>query len=388
MLTRLAVAILTAVIAVLYSPLNAQGEATRPRARDLGIAPGDLTPGPLNAITDVDGVAVGHATLIDGNKVFTGATAIVPHPGNIFQEKVPAAVVVGNGFGKLVGSTQVEELGELETPIMLTNTLNVWEAAATLVDDTLAAPGNEAVRSVNPLVGETNDGWLNDIRQRPLRATHFREALRTAAFGPIAEGCVGAGVGTMTFGFKGGIGTSSRKVADSDASFMVGVLVQTNFDGRLSIDGAPVWREFTAASDVGDNSPARHGSCMIVVATDAPLDARQLKRLARRALVGMGRTGANFSNGSGDYVVAFSTAKLVRIPYDLRSKTRETIVLNDAAITPLFEAAADSTEEAILNALVRATTTRGRDGHVAEAIPINKLKQALAKYGRGKVDGE
>ena len=388
MLARLAVAILTAVIAVLYPPWYAQGQSPRPRARDLGIAPGDLTPGPLNAITDVAGVAVGHATLIDGNRVFTGATAIVPHPGNIFQEKVPAAIVVGNGFGKLVGSTQVEELGELETPILLTNTLNVWEAAATLVDVTLTAPGNEAVRSVNPVVGETNDGWLNDIRQRPLRAAHFREALRSAASGPVAEGCVGAGVGTMNFGFKGGIGTSSRKVTDTDSIFIVGVLVQTNFDGRLAIDGVPVWREFTAASNVGDNSQARHGSCMIVVATDAPLDARQLKRLARRALVGMARTGANFSNGSGDYVVAFSTAKSARIPYDLRSKTRETVVLNDAAITPLFEAAAGSTEEAIFNALVRATTTRGRDGHVAEAISINKLKQALAKYGRGKVDGK
>lgn len=384
MITRFSVAIVATVIALLYSTGNALGETTRPRARDLGIAPGDLTPGPLNAITDVAGVAVGHTSLSDGNRVFTGATAIVPHPGNIFQQKVPAAIVVGNGFGKLVGATQVEELGELETPILLTNTLNVWEAAATLVEDTLASPGNEAVRSVNPLVGETNDGWLNDIRQRPLKSTHFREALRSATSGPVAEGCVGAGVGTMTFGFKGGIGTSSRKVTVSDASFIVGVLVQTNYEGRLTIDGVPVWREFQAASNVGDKSPARHGSCMIVVATDAPLDARQLKRLGRRALVGMGRTGANFSNGSGDYVIAFSTAESGRITSDPRSNARETVVLHNAAITPLFEAVADATEEAIYNALLQATTTRGKDGHIAEALPIDKLQQALAKYGREK----
>ena len=370
-------------IAALLSPGSAQAEPPRPRARELGIAPGNLSPGPLNAITDVAGVKVGHATLMDGNSIVTGATAIVPHAGNLFQEKVPAAVVVGNGFGKLVGSTQVEELGELETPILLTNTLNVWEAAATLVDNALAAPGNEAVRSVNPLVGETNDGWLNDIRKRPLRAEHFQQALRAAAPGPVAEGCVGAGAGTITFGFKGGIGTSSRLTADPAAKFCVGVLVQTNFDGRLTIDGAPVWRHLKPPSNA-DTSPKKHGSCMIVVATDAPLDARQLKRLARRALVGMARAGANFSHGSGDYVIAFSTAKSLRIPYSPRTTTATREVLNDAALTPLFEAAADATEEAIYNALLRATTTRGREGHVAEAIPIDTLKQVLAKYGRGK----
>jgi D-aminopeptidase len=305
----------------------------------------------------------------------------------LFQQKVPAAVVVGNGFGKLVGSTQVDELGQLESPILLTNTLNVWEAAATLVDFTLGVPGNEAVRSVNPLVGETNDGWLNDIRRRSLKAEHFRHALQAAAVGPVAEGCVGAGAGTMTFGFKGGIGTSSRLLSDRAGGFVVGVLVQTNFGGRLTIDGAPVWRELSTEADAGGGPPLLDGSCMIVVATDAPLDARQLKRLARRAFVGMGRTGANFAHGSGDYVISFSTAESARIPADTPAATRETVVLNGAAITPLFEAVADATEEAIYNALLRATTTRGRDGHVAEAIPLDRLKRALGKYGRGRIDG-
>lgn len=376
--------LLTAAMVAMFSLDIGRAENNRPRSRDIGIAPGVLTPGPLNAITDVAGVAVGHATLIDGDAIVTGATAIVPRPGNMFQEKVPAAVVVGNGFGKLVGSTQVDELGQLETPIFLTNTLNVWEAAATLVDNALAAPGNEAVRSVNPVVGETNDGWLNNIRKRPLRAEHFREALRAAASGPVAEGCVGAGAGTMTFGFKGGIGTSSRLVFVSNERFCVGVLVQSNFDGRLTIDGAPVWRELKSELKAGDQSPNKHGSCMIVLATDAPLDARQLKRLARRALVGMARTGANFSNGSGDYVIAFSTAKSLRITSEPPATKAATETLYDAAITPLFEAAADATEEAIYNSLLRATTTHGRDGHVGNAVPIEPLKRALAKYGRQK----
>ena len=382
-MARPALAVFTALIAVLFFVEVSYSEAPRPRARELGIAPGNLPTGPLNSITDIAGVTVGHATLVDGKSIVTGATAIVPHPGNIFQEKVPAAVVVGNGFGKLVGSTQVEELGELETPILLTNTLNVWEAAAALADYTLAMPGNETVRSVNPLVGETNDGWLNDIRQRPLRAEHFRKALGAVAAGPVAEGCVGAGAGTMTFGFKGGIGTSSRQVAGLDGTYRVGVLVQTNFDGRITIDGVPVWRELKPTPVLTDKSATKHGSCMIVVATDAPIDARQLKRLARRALAGMARTGANFSNGSGDYVIAFSTAKSMRIPYDPSAATGTKVVLYDAKITPLFEAVADATEEAIYNALLCATTTHGRDGYVAEAISIDQLKRVLAKYGRG-----
>ena len=384
MFMRPSIVFLTTTITTTLSLAAHCAENERPRARELGIAPGVLAPGPLNAITDVAGVAVGHATLVDGKSIVTGATAIVPHPGNVFQEKVPAAVVVGNGFGKLVGSTQVEELGELETPILLTNTLNVWEAAAALAENALAAPGNEAVRSVNPLVGETNDGWLSDIRKRPLRAEYFRNALHVAATGLVAEGCVGAGAGTMAFGFKGGIGTSSRIVPLASDKFCVGALVQTNFDGRLTIDGVPVWRDVKPAPNTADKSPAKHGSCMIVVATDAPLDARQLKRLARRALVGMGRTGANFSNGSGDYVIAFSTAKSLRITYEPRAAIAARQILYDAAITPLFEAAADATEEAIYNSLLRATTTRGRDGRVAEALPIEKLKETLAKYGRGK----
>jgi D-aminopeptidase len=383
LLARPTLSLFNAAIAVLLFVIVCHGEPPRPRARELGIAPGKLATGPLNSITDIAGVTVGHATLVDGKSIVTGATAIVPHLGNLFQDKVPAAVVVGNGFGKLVGSTQIEELGELETPILLTNTLNVWEAAAALADYTLAMPGNEAVRSVNPLVGETNDGWLNDIRQRPLQAKHFREALRAAASGPVAEGCVGAGAGTKNFGFKGGIGTSSRQIDDPDSPFRVGVLVQTNYDGRLTVDGVPVWRELKPAPVLGDKSTTRHGSCMIVVATDAPLDARQLKRLARRALAGMARTGANFSNGSGDYVIAFSTAKSLRISYNPSAATGARIVLNDVKITPLFEAVADATEEAIYNALLRAVTTRGRDGHVAEAIPIDQLKRVLAKYGHG-----
>ena len=383
---RLLTAVLTIAAGGSIGLATADGEEVRPRARELGIAPGPWEPGPLNAITDVEGVAVGHLSLRDGDRILTGATAIRPHPGDLFQSKVPAAVVVGNGFGKLVGSTQVGELGELETPILLTNTLNVWEAAATLVEEALAAPGNETVRSVNPLVGETNDGWLNDIRQRPLRAAHFREALAAATSGPVAEGCVGAGVGTTMFGFKGGIGTSSRRLADSAAGATVGALVQTNFDGRLIIDGVPVWRELAALR--GNAEPSRHGSCMIVLATDAPLDARQLKRLARRALAGMARTGANFSHGSGDYVIAFSNAPAVRSTAAGRDASSRGPLLNDADLTPLFEAAADSTEEAIYNALLQATTPHGRDGHTAEAIPIEPLKRVLRKYGRGGADGD
>jgi D-aminopeptidase len=388
---RVRVAILLLTVGLM--PVGSVWAEGRPRARELGIAPGVLAPGPLNAITDVAGVAVGQETLVEGDSIRTGATAIVPHPGNVFQDKLPAAIVVGNGFGKLVGSTQVEELGQLETPILLTNTLNTWEAAAALVDYTLALPGNEEVRSVNPVVGETNDGWLSDIRRRPLKAEHFRAALAAAATGPVAEGCVGAGAGTTTFGFKGGIGTSSRRLAERDGGFIVGVLVQTNFDGRLTIDGAPVWRDLQKpeekpAAPPGGGPKTKHGSCMIVVATDAPLDARQLKRLARRALVGMGRTGANFSHGSGDYVIAFSTAKAVRMPYEADGLTRAQAVLNDAALTPLFEAVAEATEEAIYNALLRATTTRGRNGRVAEAVPLDRLKRALAKYGRGAASGD
>ena len=364
-------------------------DAARPRARDLGIAPGVFRPGPLNAITDVPGVRVGHFTLIEGESIRTGATAIVPHGGNLFQEKVPAAIVVGNGFGKLIGSTQVNELGQLETPILLTNTLNVWEAAAALVDYTLALPGNEDVRSVNPVVGETNDGWLNDIRGRHLRPEHFLQALRAATTGPMEEGTVGAGTGTGAFGWKGGIGTASRRLPPALGGYTVGVLVQTNFGGILTVDGVPVGKElgryaFKEYVEAGD------GSCMIVVATDAPLDARQLQRLAWRAFAGMARSGASFSNASGDYAIAFSVAESVRIR--LRSSAQQLIdplwlisvtLLADPENSPLFQAVAEATEEAIYNSLLRATTVRGHQGHEAQALPLDELRRVLKKYGRG-----
>ena len=357
-------------------------EPTRPRAREIGIAPGVFAPGPLNAITDVRGVRVGHFTLIEGDRVRTGATAIVPAPGNLFRHKVPAAVVVGNGFGKLIGSTQVEELGQLETPILLTNTLNVWEAAAALVEYTLAIPGNEDVRSVNPVVAETNDGTLNDIRGRHLKLPHFRKALESARGGPLEEGSVGAGTGTLAFGFKGGIGTSSRRLPKELGSYTVGVLAQTNFGGILTMDGVPLGKHLARYAP-RRNDENRDGSCVMVVSTDAPLDPRQLKRLARRALAGMARTGASFSHGSGDYVIAFSTARETRILHSGPEGLRQVPRFPDDRISPLFQAAAEATEEAIYNSLVRATTLKGRDGNVGRALPIEEVKQVLKRYGRG-----
>ncbi len=362
-------------------PLLGQDPA-RPRARALGIEPGIFSPGPLNAITDVEGVRVGHFTLREGEDLRTGATAILPHGGNVFQEKVPAAIVVGNGFGKLVGSTQVNELGQLETPILLTNTLNVWEAAAALVDYTLAQAGNESVRSVNPVVGETNDGFLSNIRRRPLRPEHFLEAVRVATPGPVEEGSVGAGTGTVAFGFKGGIGTSSRRLPEGLGGYTVGVLVQTNYGGILTIDGVPVGRELGRYAFQEYVEPGS-GSCMMVVATDAPLDARQLERLARRALAGMARTGAAFSHGSGDYVIAFSTAESVRIPYRSEQPAGEVTLLRDDQLSPLFQAVAEATEEAIDNSLLRATTVRGYQGHEAQALPLDQLRDLLERYRRG-----
>ncbi|HJY85790.1 MAG TPA: P1 family peptidase [Candidatus Acidoferrales bacterium] len=359
----------------------------RPRVRELGIAPGVFAPGPANAITDVPGVRVGHLTLTRGDDIRTGATAIVPHPGNVFQQKVPAAIAVGNGFGKLIGSTQVNELGQLETPILLTNTLNVWEAAAALADYTLVQPGNEAVLSVNPVVGETNDGWLSDIRQRPLRREHFLEALRTAASGPVEEGAVGAGTGTTAFGFKGGIGTASRHLPIQAGGYIIGVLVQTNFAGILAVDGVPVGKELGGYDyqdlDVNGIKPGS-GSCMIVVATDAPLDAHELARLSRRALAGMARTGATFQPGSGDYVVAFSVAESVRIAHSVSAGTGTVTLLRQDKLGPLFEAAAEATEEAIYNSVLRATTVRGHQGHEARALPIDQLRRILKKYGRSE----
>ncbi|MFB3829875.1 MAG: P1 family peptidase [Bryobacteraceae bacterium] len=338
--------------------LAAMAEPPRPRAREIGIKPGILPPGPLNAITDVAGVRVGHVTILKGDTVRTGVTAILPHAGNLFREKTPAAVHVANGFGKLAGSTQVEELGVIETPIVLTNTLSVWRAGEAVVEYTLAQPGNERVVSVNPLVAETNDGGLNDIRGFHVEKRHVLEAIENARGGPVEEGAVGAGAGTQAFGFKAGIGTSSRVVP---GRFTVGVLVQSNFGGVLTMDGVPVGRElgrYLMKGDPGD------GSLIMVAATDAPLDARQLKRLARRAVLGMARTGSPSTHGSGDYVIAFSTA-------------RGRPVLPDESLTALFEAAVEATEEAIYNSLLKAVPVPG-----AEALPIGRVKAILRKYGR------
>ncbi len=345
----------------------------RPRARDIGIKPGIYDPGPLNAITDVAGVEVGQVTLIRGDNVRTGVTVILPHPGNPFQDRVAAAIYVANGFGKLVGYTQVNELGQIETPIVLTNTLSVWDAAAALADWVLKLPGNETVLSVNPVVGETNDGWLNDIRGRHVTADDVRRALAAASPGPVEEGSVGAGTGTVAFGWKGGIGTSSRRLPASLGGYTVGVLVQTNFGGRLTIAGVPVWKELQAP---GERSRQAGGSCMIVVATDAPLSHRQLERLARRAVFGMVRTGGTGSHGSGDYVIAFSTTN--RIP---AGRPRPAVAfLPDESLSPLFEAVADATEEAIYNSLLRATSILGRDNHVAYALPVDRVREILAEH--------
>ncbi len=355
----------------------------RPRLRDLGIEVGIFRTGPLNAITDVAGVRVGHVTLVVSDSIRTGVTAVLPHDGNLFQEKVPAAVYVGNGFGKLVGSTQVEELGQIETPILLTNTLSVWDAANGLVDFMLALPGNEKVRSINPIVGETNDGGLNDIRGRHVTRLHATEAIRSAKSGSVAEGCVGAGTGTVCFGWKGGIGTSSRMLPASLGGFIVGVIVQTNYGGVLDIAGVPVGKELGRFSYRNEVNKPGDGSCMIVVATDAPLNSAQLKRFARRATLALGRTGSAMSHGSGDYVIAFTTSRDVRLhPDDQRIRTIPRLREDD--LSPLFQAVVESTEEAVYNSLLRATTTKGYHGAEVEALPVDKVRDILRKYGRIK----
>lgn len=352
----------------------------RPRARDLVLAPGVFSPGPLDAITDVAGVRVGHVTLVEGDAVRTGVTAIVPHGGNLFQEKVPGAVYVGNAFGKLAGSTQVDELGTIETPIVLTNTLSVGAALEGVVRWTLRQPGNEEVRSVNALVGETNDGGLNDIRGLHVRPEHVERAIAAAHDGVVEEGSVGAGTGTRAFGWKGGIGTASRRLPDRLGGYTVGVLVQSNYGGVLTMGGAPVGRELGSRPfAAGDDGASADGSCMIVVATDAPLDARSLKRLAARAVFGLARTGSSYSNGSGDFAVAFSTASAVRVASGA-TKPRTVTVLPTDALSPLFQAVLETTEEAVYNSLLRATTVTSRFG-TAEAIPIDRVREALRKYG-------
>ncbi|HEY0016937.1 MAG TPA: P1 family peptidase [Longimicrobium sp.] len=369
------------LILAMTSIAGALDAQERPRAREAGVVVGILPPGPLNAITDVEGVRVGQTTVVEGERVRTGVTAILPHGGNAYRERVPAAIVVGNGYGKLLGVTQVRELGEMETPILLTCTLCVWNAANAMADWMLARPGMQEVRSINPVVGETNDGGLNDIRARPLLAEHVVAALEGASAGPVAEGAVGAGTGTVAFGWKGGIGTSSRRLPAVLGGWTVGVLVQTNYGGVLSVNGAPVGRELgrymfqqqlQGPRDHGD------GSVMIVVATDAPLDARNLERLATRALVGLARTGAAMTNGSGDYVIAFSTAAEVRRSPAAREPVSVRDLPNEAT-TGIFQAVAEATEEAILNSLFRATTTSG-NGITVEALPIDRTLEVLRRY--------
>jgi D-aminopeptidase len=368
--------------------LSAQGGgAERPRARALGIEPGVFAPGPLNAITDVAGVRVGHATIIEGDTVRTGVTAVLPHGGNLFQDKVPGAVFVGNAFGKLAGSTQVSELGTIETPVVLTNTVSVGTAVDAVVSYTLGLPGNENVRSVNAIVGETNDGGLNDIRGRHVTSAHVVSAIRGAREGPVEEGAVGAGTGTECYGWKGGIGTASRRLPAEHGGHTLGVLAQTNFGGVLTINGAPVGKELgryafgpvrAAPGGRGDGD----GSCMLVVATDAPLDARALTRLAARAVFGLARTGSSYSNGSGDFAIAFSTAADLRVRFgDREPHARRTLPTD--ALSPLFQAALEATEEAVYNSMLQARTMRSRSGTVEE-LPLERVREILRKYGAGR----
>jgi D-aminopeptidase len=371
------VAVLAAATAV--TVVTAQSNP-RPRAADLGLSPGSGIAGKLDAITDVPGVKVGHTTIVSGDTVRTGVTAILPHGGNIFKEKVPGAVFVGNAFGKLAGSTQVDELGTIETPIVLTNTLSVGTAVEGVVRWTLDQPGNTDVRSVNALVGETNDGTLNDIRGMHVTRDHVIAAITSATDGPVVEGAVGAGTGTIAFGWKGGIGTASRVVRAQAESWTVGVLVQTNFGGKLTMGGVPVWRELTPRGGRGGTlAETADGSCMVVVATDAPLDARGLKRLAARAIYALARTGSTYSNGSGDFAIAFSTHSANRVTAAPGPQQR--VVLPTDSVSGLFEAALDATEEAVYNSLLQATDTTG-NRQTVRALPIDELKTLLKKYGR------
>jgi D-aminopeptidase len=350
-------------------------DAARPRARDFGIVVGVVAPGPLNAITDVDGVRVGHVTIARGDSINTGITAVLPHGGNPFRDKVAAAVVVGNGFGKLMGSTQVNELGELESPVVLTCTLCVPRAADAVLTYLLGLPGNEDVRSANPVVAETNDGFLNDIRRRPITEMDVLAAIRGATGGPVAEGAVGAGRGTVAFGWKGGIGTASRRLPARLGGWTVGTLVQSNFGGVLSINGAPVGQALGRYYLRGAEAD---GSIIIVVATDAPLDHRQLARLGRRALAGLARTGSSMTSGSGDYVIAFSTRRGFARPDTL--STGPPVQPPDDSLSPLFQAVIEATEEAIYNSLLRAESVRGYRGTVT-ALPLDSTRAVLRRHG-------
>jgi D-aminopeptidase len=379
---------ISVALLVLASSSPIAGENAKPRVRDLGVRPGILEPGPLSAITDVQGVRVGHVTIVAGDRVRTGVTAVVPHGGNVFQDKVAGAVFVGNAFGKLAGSTQVRELGTIETPIVLTNTLAVGTAVEAVVDWTLRQSGNEKVQSVNAVVGETNDGRLNDIRARSVTRDHVVQAITSATAGAVAEGAVGAGTGTVAFGWKGGIGTSSRRTG----AYTVGVLVQSNYGGVLTIDGVPVGKEIRPGAAAGNaqggraaptpapQRPAEAGSCMIVVATDAPLTARDLERLAARAVFALARTGSSYSNGSGDYAIAFSTSVETRARHGaVDARPRATLPTD--AVSGLFEAVLEATEEAVDNSLLKAETTTG-NGVTVDALPVERVRELLRKYGR------
>jgi D-aminopeptidase len=372
---------IVAALLVFSSSIFGQSSDARPRAREAGIIIGSFETGPLNAITDVAGVRVGQVSVIDGTRLHTGVTAIIPHDGNVFLERVPAAIHTANGFGKLLGVTQVKELGELETPILLTGTLAVWQTADAMVAWLLAQPGMQDVRSINPVVGETNDGLLSDIRARPIRPEHVNKALESAESGPVEEGCVGAGAGTVAFGWKGGIGTSSRKLPRAAGGYTVGVLVQSNFGGDLSIDGFHVERELSRRKKENNSGD---GSIMIIIATDAPLSSRNLERLAARAMVGVARTGSSMSNGSGDYAIAFSTAKECRRRSD--ANVHEVKELANPEMSELFKAVADATEESIYNSMFKATTVQGFRGKI-EALPLQPTFDLLKKAGVIKTAG-
>ena len=385
MLNRILV--FTFVFGLLMPILAQDKDASRPRTRDIGLKIGILPTGPLNSITDVVGVTVGQTTFIKGDNIRTGVTAIVPHGGNLFRAKVHGAVFVGNGFGKLAGSTQVNELGEIETPILLTSTLSVPKAGDFLMDYMLGLPGNENVGSINPLVAETNDGYLNDIRGRHITRDDVFNALKSAKSGPVQEGTVGAGTGTVAFGWKGGIGTASRKLPESLGGYTVGILVQSNYGGVLSIDGVPVGEELgkyylkDAVGSTGNTAdPSADGSIIIVIATDAPVDHRQLNRMAARSMSGLARTGSSMTNGSGDYAIAFSTANRI----NANDRIRSVQVLGNDSMSPLFQAVIEATEEAIYNSMFRATTVTGKDNRTVEALPLDKVSEILKKYGRLK----
>jgi D-aminopeptidase len=366
------------LFALLMISLNLS--AQNKRLRDYGIEVGVLKTGANNAITDVEGVKVGHTTLIKGDSVRTGVTAILPHSGNLFQMKVPAAIYLGNGFGKLAGYSQVKELGNIETPIILTNTLSVPTASNALITYTLSNPENQNVGSVNSVVGETNDGYLNDIRGRHVSEADVLNAIKNAKSGKVEEGNVGAGTGTICFQYKGGIGTASRVISKAFGGYTVGVLVQTNFGGVFELNGVPIAKEL-------DNYPRSYtydvdGSCMIIVMTDAPLSPRNLERLAKRAIMGLAKTGGIASNGSGDYVIAVSTARENLVPYQSKSLFQENKELKNDAMSPLFLATIEATEEAILNSLFAAESMTGRDGHEIQALPIDKVLELMKKYNR------